>query len=209
MGSFAEDIYPHRTSRRAFVTALLGKIDTNWTQVVSVGGATEVPGDVQRCRIDMSRGDFSCDYAPVHMDKVRIRALLRGWAREVSDRYLDLNLVNRLHMRRHESQQAAFDLLRQNAPAGAVQFLMDEIEHNRMPHFFGTQLWDGWGYNQYFSALLHWDDGHCYGLINALRREQGRFGAGGTPGHLWAAVRRWIAANQRNGVYEAFNVHVG
>jgi len=208
MGSFAEDIYPHRTDRANFTQRLLGKIDRSWTRVTAVGQGSHVPGDVQRCRIDMSRGSYSCDYAPVDLDKRRVRAVLKAWRRSISDRYLELQLVKRFEHRRHESVQAAFDLIRQNAPSGAVMFLMNEIEHNRMPYLFGPNLWDGWGYNEYFSALLHWDDRHCYGLINELRREQGRYGAGGTPGHLWAGVRNWIAANQSNGVYREFRVVV-
>ncbi len=207
MGSFAEDVYPHRTDRARFTRVLLRKIDS-WSEVTSVGYGDHVPGDVQRCRIDMNRGSYSCNYAPVDADKRRIRGLLRGWNRTVSDRYLDLQLVQRMENRRHASVQAAFELIRQNAPAGCVMFLMNEIERNRQPHFFGRSLWDGWGYDQFFSALLHWDDRHCFGLINALRREQGRYGAGGTPGHLWAAVRNWIAANQSNGVYREFRVVV-
>ena len=176
--------------------------------MTAAGGGDRIPGDVQRCRIDMNRGDFSCDYEPVEMDKRRVRTLLKGWRRSISDRYLDLQLVNRLEHRRHPSVESAFHLLRQNAPTGCVMFLLNEIERNRQPYFFGRNLWDGWGYNQYFSALLHWDDRHCYGVINELRREQGRYGAGGTPGHLWAAVRNWIAANQSNGVYREYRVVV-
>lgn len=204
MSSFAEDIYPLRNQRAAFTRSLLTKVDRNWTRVTNVGYASSPPGDVQRCTINNST--FRCDYTPVFLDKRRIKAVLRAWGRSISDRYLDLNRLNNLDHRRHSSEPAAFALLRQNAPAGAVMFVMNEIEHSREPHFFGRNLWEGWGYNEYFSAMLHWDDRHCYGVINALRREQGRYGAGGTPGYLWAAARRWLAANQHNGIYREVGV---
>lgn len=204
MSVFAEEIYPLRTNRAAFAAALLTKVDANWSQVTAAGGGSERPGDVQRCRIEGS--GFRCDYAPVFMDKKRVKAVLQAFARQISDRYLDLQSVNVLDHRSHESEQAAFDALRQNAPRGAVRFIFNELAASRSPYFFGPNLWQGWGYNEYFSALLHWDDRHVFGLINALRREQGRYGAGGTPGHLWAATRRWIVENQRNGVYQATNV---
>ena len=206
MGSFAQDIHPFRTRRAEFTRRLLGKVDREWTRVVAVAGARNPPGDVLRCRI--GDGTFRCDYAPVHLDKARIRALLRAWGRQISDRYLDLQLVQRLHNRRHQSVDSAFDILRRNAPAGAVQFIMNEVERNNSPHFFGTGLWDGWGYNEYFSALLHWDDRHAYGLVNELRREEGRFGAGGTPAHIWAAAPRWLAGNQNRGIYRSTGVQV-
>ena len=38
--------------------------------------------------------------------------------RDAGDRYLDLQLVQRLHNRRHQSVDSAFDILRRNAPAG-------------------------------------------------------------------------------------------
>lgn len=202
--SFAADIYPHRNNRVLFTQRLESKVDSEWTQVVRVGNNPDVPGDVRRCEIE--EGSIRCDYAPVFMDKKRIKGLLKAWGRRISDRYLDLNLINRLDLRRHASESAAYDLLRQNAPMGAVMFVMNEIENSRQPYFYGSNLWDGWGYNQYFSALLRWDDRHCYGLINALRQEQGRYGVGGTPAHLWAATRHWLAENQRNGIYQQYNL---
>ncbi|MEW8692862.1 MAG: hypothetical protein AB2535_17620 [Candidatus Thiodiazotropha endolucinida] len=206
MSSFAQDIYPHRHNRSSLTQSLLSKVDTNWTRVVPVGHASSPPGDVLRCVINGSR--IQCNYTPTFLDKRRIRALLKAWGRTISDRYLDLNRINNLDSRRHDSEQAAFDLLRQNAPRGAVMFIMNSISQSRQPYFIGQNLWEGWGYNEYFSALLNWDDRHCYGLINTLRREQGRYGAGGTPGHLWAATRRWLASNQDKGIYREVGLRV-
>lgn len=206
MGSFAEDVYPLRYRRADFTQALIARIESQWRTVTTVGHRRDVPGDVQRCAIEGR--SFRCDYAPVIMDKKRVKTLLRAWSRQISDRYLDLQYLNRLANRRHESERSAFDLIRQNAPAGAVAFVMNQIEGSRQPHFFGRELWSGWGYNEFFSALLHWDDRHCYGVVNYLRREQGRYGAGGTPGNFWAAVRTWLAENQNNGVYQEFGLRM-
>jgi|GEM_PF-2708957 len=65
------------------------------------------------------------------MDKVRIKTLLKAWSRSISDRYLDLNLISRLDFRSHCSESDAYNLLRQNAPVGAVMFIMNEVGHSR------------------------------------------------------------------------------
>jgi hypothetical protein len=45
-------------------------------------------------------------------------------------------------------------------------------------------------------------------LINHLRREEGRYGAGGVPGHFWAAVRTWLVENRNNGVYRQYDIRL-
>ena len=206
MSDFTTFVYPHRNNRAEFVRRLLSVLDTSWTRVSAPGHSSQVPGDIVRCRAEW--GGMRCDYRPVHIDKARVRAVLRAAARMISDRYLDLNLINRLDHRPWNSVDEAYRILRRNAPEGAVCFIYNTLADERMPYLLGDRVWDGWGYNEYFSQILHWDDRHAYGLVNTLRREEGRFGAGGTPTHFWAATRRWVVQNHENGIYGATGLRV-
>jgi hypothetical protein len=194
MSSFAEDIYPLRFRRARFIKRLLAKVDTDWTRITSVRHLRNLPGSLRRYNTN-----------PAFRDKRRIKALLNAWGRGYHDRYLDLQRFRSLDNRRYRSESEAFNLLKQNAPTGAVMFVMNEIERSWEPYFFGRNLWEGWGYNAYFSYLLRWDDQHCHGLVDALLFEEGTHHHG-TPPFSWAAVRRWLVANQTRLLYREADV---
>jgi hypothetical protein len=203
--SFLSDIYPLRTRRREFAMALLERMDYNWTRVTTVGHGSAPPGGA-RCRSVGTRTP-QCDYAPSRNDKQRLTALLNGWkwcGRE--GRYLDLERVGRFENQRMSSRSVAFEAIRQNRPAGAVMFLHEEIERSRTPHFFGPGLWDGWGYDQYYSNLLYWDDHHCHGLIPQVAFRYARTRQAGAPSihPVWRAARYWLTENRTRGPYRYY-----
>lgn len=202
--SFRMEIWPLRESRRDFARALLDRMDIYWTRVTTVGHDSAPPGGA-RCRVVGTRAQ--CDYAPSRIDKQRLRALLNGWmwcGRE--GRYMDLRRVERFQNPRMSSRSVAFEAIRQNRPAGAVMFLHEEIERSTAPYFFGPRLWDGWGYNQYFSNLLRWDDHHCHGLVARVAWEYARTRAGGGPSlhPVWQAARYWLDENRNRGPYRYY-----
>lgn len=204
--SWRSEIYPYRNDRAQFTSRLWHKVDTDWREVAEIVPADGMPGGMQRCEIRNST--VVCDRHPNYLDRSRLKAVLKAWRRSISDRYLDLERVIQMDQRGYPSRAEAFEEIRQNAPTGAVKFVMNELQESHSPAFIGPRLWDGWGYDTYFTYLLFWDDKHCYGLINYLRREQGRYAVGGTPGHLWAAVRWWIYRNQHTGIYRETGVNV-
>lgn len=205
MGSFATDIHPVRNQRHEFVGRLLARIDRDWREVKAVGHNVQMPGGVQREHIAGST--VQVNRAPVYMDKQRVGAVLKAYARVIPDRYLDLQALRRFERRGYPNVQAALDTIQPNAPLGAVDFIYNSFGRAR-PALAGADLWDGWGFDEYFSAVLTWDDRHALGLANELRREYGRYAAGGRQPHFWAAVAEWVRRNQGQGIYLAANVRV-
>lgn len=207
--SFQSEIYPYRTNRVEFTSRLLRNLDS-WTEVTNLPISRERPGFVQRCQI--SGHSFECNYTPAWMDKRRIRALLKAWSRQISDRYLDLNLVSRGETRSNSTTQIAFDNIRRNKSAGgAVSFIMNELEWertNNSPTFFGQNMYDNYGYNTYFTYLLRWGDLHCYGLIRELQMQEARhsIGGGSSLHPVWRAAKDWLYRNRNNGVYAYYNL---
>ena len=69
-------------------------------------------------------------------------------------------------------------------------------------------MFDNYDFNTYYSAMLRWDDYHCFGLIRELQmQEQRTVGMGGSTLHpVWQAARNWLQANRDIGVYWYYNL---
>jgi hypothetical protein len=138
-----------------------------------------------------------------------VKALLRGWRREISDRYLDLQDLIRLARRTFRSEREAFAAIRPNAPVGAVRFVMNELERVERPFaLFGQRVSPRVTYNDYYTALLGWDEDHLIGLIAHINHLNASASIGGAIGlhPVWHAALNWLVANQANGVYAAAGV---
>jgi len=179
--SFYTDIYPYACNRDELITRLLQKASSSEWRTVD----------------------------PNH--RRRVEALLRAWRREITDRYLDLALLGNIRMRGpYRSLHQVFDLIRQNSPPGAVWFIRNAIEESRTWPFFGRNLTvfvdtarQHFDYNDYFGQLLQWDNDHCHGLLPKLSDEL----SGARPqDYVWQAAGRWIAQNQRIGVYRYYHI---
>jgi hypothetical protein len=186
--SFDTDIYPLRTDRSRFTEALLSKYRSEWRNVVRTQGASFVQGGPRQ---------------PTDQDKKRMEGLLRAWRGQITDQYLDRqDVLNRRGA--FQSVEAALEAISRDAPHGAVRYLRDEIERNRVPYFFGNQLSPVWGYDQYFSALLTWEYDHCFGLLSDIMADAGVVGAGRNVTLL--AAGRWIMDHRWHGIYKFYNI---
>lgn len=100
-------------------------------------------------------------------DRKAIRILLKGWLREISDRYLSRTSIDEFSSSnpariRHGEGDRCYEFIARNAPRGAVKFLYNDLSNNSM--LFGDSLPSTLTYNNYFSRLLLWDDANCFGL---------------------------------------------
>ena len=209
MAAFRDEVYVHRTNLERFCNALLHGIDRSWTQVTVSARTRQRPGAIQRCEIE--GGTVQCNYRPVFRDKMRVRALIKAWKRTLSDRYLDLQLAQRLQSRQFSDTQAVYDQLRQNAShGGCVKFIRNELTASRDPQFFGERMFANYSWNTYYTSLLHWDDRHCYGLLQDLERQTGvSAGAGGSQGSWFQACRDWIRnymSHEQRAIYNQYNI---
>jgi len=191
--SFASEIHPLRNQRIRFINALLSKVDREFTRVERVPGSRKIPGG-GRC------GWGKCDFKPIPSDRAVVKALLRGWKRELSDRFIDLPTYESLFRTvRVKSVDQAYDLIRLNwTNGGCVQFLFNQLS-NPPTGLFGSKVTSIPSYNQYFSRLMAWDDKRCFGLMNFIAKDAGRFAAADEGVHIYhRAATRWIRYQQKN-----------
>ncbi|NNE98500.1 MAG: hypothetical protein HKN25_05705 [Pyrinomonadaceae bacterium] len=209
--SFQTEIYPYRNDRSQFPRRLLAKVDAEFTEIVSVAGRGRRQLGGSRCHWSFNHGEGAwygggqtrqvCDFSATLTDKKVVKALLKGWAREISDRYLDYRLINNTFgSRRFESRRNAYETIRQNAPAGAVKFLYNELPGNSRFNLFGNSIAQDMDYNTYFSTLLAWDDLHCFGLVMEISRLNNllQLGGGGAVHLSLQASSMWISNAQSN-----------
>lgn len=209
--SFQSDAYPYRMDRAQFPRRLAAAVDANFTEIESVRGHSRRTLGGRRCRLSLNHGPLwqqltgfgearmTCDYSATLSDKSVARALLRGWSRQVSDRYLDRQAVRAFTRRRFTSTEQAYETVSQNAPAGAVKFLYNELPTSTGDlALFGANLSPDLTYNQYFSRLIAWDDAHCFGLVVELSRlnNQLQLGGGSAVHPALQAATLWIFRNQ-------------
>ncbi len=150
----------------------------------------------------LSGKEWVCDFTVTLNDKKTARALLAAWSGKVTDRYLDRQIIEQLAKnRRFRSVDEALALIRQNAPAGAVMFLHNEIP-KWQPPLFGAKLTSDWTYSSYFSMLLKFDIERCCGLIAELHRLANITGntGGGSNSPVIDAAMIWIRHQQQNRV---------
>jgi hypothetical protein len=202
MADYLNDVFPHRNNIPIFVNRLLEALPRAYTENMELGYSGRRPGSGQSM--------------PRELDKVRVRALLDAWNRHISDRYLDLPMIVRLEVQiqydltrgRDHALRKARTRIEQNAPQGAVKFIYNELRNDRDVTEARTS--DRGSYNWMYSALLHWCDDHCYGLISRIylyRQMAG--GAGGGDSALpiiYQAAWQWIydLYRARRGVYSRY-----
>ena len=224
--SFKTEIYPYRNNRMEFTSRLLKKVDTEFKKIEPVdiihgsrnpghhytASEKNVPGvgsvlfkyPNKRCQFrktDLWEGKkWECNFNVTLVDKSTIKALLKAWARMIDDRYLDRDRIEQLRKRKFSSQKEAFDMIRQNAPLGAVMFLRNELEAWDDPPLFGAKLNLDYNYNDYYSQLLKFDIERCGGLVIELARlnEQVSLGTG-SDSYVIDAAMYWINYNQNHG----------
>lgn len=201
--SYQSRIYPLRGNPVRFANALVGALSREWTENIAVGTAyrAERPG--------------SGAERPQELDKARVRALLDAWSRNISDRYLEYDIVrqrDRGFPRRRSVEELVneeYERLRHNYPRGAVKFLYNEL--SRDPEITRVRMHPAANFNWMYSTLLHWCDQHCYRLVTYLQRyaTMGGVGGGGSSlGIVYQAARRYIhnSYTQGNNVYARYFV---
>ena len=217
---FADAVYPLRHDRLRMVRRLHDALPKSFTEVVHVRGMlrhgpTNLPYD--RTTIGGNRTTRNGlrivnSQLPSSTDRAVLRALLRGWGREISDRYLDLTAVLRAeqHLASPDtpelmrslnaitSQAEADARMRANYPSGCVKFIVNELAVSSLP-LFGDNVPPDMSFNEYYSALLVWDDFHLTGLTAYIRRQTHlrRAGDGGEVNLIIHAANAWVSRAQR------------
>ena len=211
--SFRDEVYPYRNNRTEFPSRLLRKVDTHFTTIVDVGRQEATTLGGERCEWTFNNGTRLerllgmgtpakvCNVRPQRVDKLILKILLRAWKRELSDRYLDRRSTETLCLRRFDSDAAAYDELRQNAPRGAVKFAYNELPAATVSNrpLFGNRLREDLDYNDYYSMLLYWNQLHCFSVIARISQMKALVGATGGGGAVhagWEAANNWIVDNQ-------------
>lgn len=232
--SFKTEIYPYRTNRAQFTKRLLSKVDSEFKKVAPLEVAFGMPGPYythhksrvpgvdrpvafkyphKRCRFKTTfwmNKKIVCDFTVTLIDKKTVKALLKAWARQIDDRYLDRRRIDQMKRRKFRSMKEAFEAIRKNAPAGAVMFLGKEIEAWNKPALFGPKLNPHLEYNDYFSQLLKFDIERCGGLVEELARLHNMVGqtGGGSSSYVIDATMYWIHYQQKygTGVYKEWRL---
>lgn len=201
---YRTDVYPLRMDIQRYVNALLAKLPTEWNQVLAIEG--RVPGT------EPTHGRRTSQTV-TPMDKTRVRALLDAWNRNggISDRYLDYQAVKSFdrayppELGVEAAVNQALATIRKDSPEGAVKFMSNEFM--RDSYITRVRMTDHDNYNGVYSALLDWDDFHCFGLrmyIDTSETVMSGAGGGNTAiGIVYLAARRWIAYQEQHriGVY--------
>lgn len=209
--TFQSYVYPHRNNQPEFTKRLIEKVDTEFTEIVSLPGNPRRTLGGNRCRLSLNQGPllqtllgmgevgYVCNYDALLSDKVVAKSLLRAWRRDIPDRYLDFAAVSQFQRRRFSSHADAYATIRQNAPRGAVKFLYNELSRSTGNlSLAGNSISRDMTYNRFYSTLIAWDKLHCFGLVMELQRLNNQLSLGGgstVPAALQAACL-WIHTNQ-------------
>lgn len=211
--SYRAEAYVVRNNLRAYIDVMLRHVQ-DWSAIQGSGELGNLPPSALSSR------------TPTRFQKRRVRALLDAWNGYIDDGYLDWEMIGRFNNRfssvesvqqvngstpllgtsyveriRRQRVELAYQVMRQDRPAGAIQSLGTVLSSNQLLNHVRGNVTDD--YNPFFSALLAWDDNRCYRVYAYLSRFgslTGEMGGGSTTSVGEQAARRWISSRQRLGI---------